>query len=460
MQPSRYSWKLLIDALVFKKKLIAAIGGAVAATFVLVSFVVWTLPTSEPGPPGSMDAQDLPKLNDDSLSIELVAEGLEFPTSMAFLDVGNILVLQKNDGEVRLVSNDQLLVPPVIQIKVANEVERGLLGIAIAKSGDDTNQSAGTDVFLYFTEIVGESEGGSEKLRNRVYKYQYDWEKRILSDPVRILDLPGDPGPFHNGGKITIGPFDGRLYAVIGDTNAGGGMLDNEIGGRQPDDKSVIFRVDRDTGMPLEDNPLTGNRSGYADSKLGRYYAYGIRNGFGMDFDPVSHALWMTENGPETYDEINIVKPGLNSGWHKVTGPIGRTNVTIGSDLVMFEGARYEDPVFSWYTTIGVTELEFLDSNMLGDKYANNIFVGDINNGNLYFFEVNENRTGLRFQDSRLNDLVADPVPDDSPSEISTILFGTGFGRITDLETGPDGMLYVLTYEDGKIYRISKKPSA
>lgn len=64
---------------------------------------------------------------------------------------------------------------------------------------------------------------------------------------------------------------------------------------------------------------------------------------------------------------------------------------------------------------------------MLGDKYANNIFVGDINNGNLYFFEVNENRTGLQFHDTRLNDLVADPVPDDSPSEISTILFGTGF---------------------------------
>ncbi|MGH9991965.1 MAG: PQQ-dependent sugar dehydrogenase [Nitrososphaera sp.] len=410
------------------------------------------------GPQKVNDAQNLPKLNDQSLAMELVAEGLEFPTSMAFLDAHNILVLQKNDGKVRLVSNGQLLDQPVIQVTVTNEVERGLLGIAISNGVRSTNQLPDTDVFLYFTEFAGApADGESDKLRNRVYKYKYDWEKRTLSAPVRILDLPGDPGPFHNGGKIMIGPHDGRLYAVIGDVNAGGGMLDNEIGGRQPDDKSVILRVDRDTGLPLDDNPLTGNKSGDADSKLGRYYAYGIRNGFGMDFDPVLHILWMTENGPDTYDEINIVRPGLNSGWHKVMGPIARTNATIENDLVMFEGAKYGDPVFSWYTTIGVTDLAFVSSEMLGDKYTNNMFVGDINNGNLYFFEVNENRTGLRFHDPRLHDLVAEPVPDDSPSEMSTILFGTGFGGITDIEEGPDGLLYVLSYEDGKIYRISKK---
>jgi aldose sugar dehydrogenase len=141
--------------------------------------------------------------------------------------------------------------------------------------------------------------------------------------------------------------------------------------------------------------------------KLKRYYAYGIRNSFGMDFDPVTGKLWMTENGPENYDEINVVEPGFNSGWHKVMGPISRTNATVG-DLVTLNGSRYADPVFSWYATIGVTDIEFFDSSMLGEKYARNIFLGDINSGNLYFFKVNQGRDGLELNSSGLSDRVAD----------------------------------------------------
>ncbi|MDQ5876886.1 MAG: PQQ-dependent sugar dehydrogenase, partial [Thermoproteota archaeon] len=92
----------------------------------------------------------------------------------------------------------------------------------------------------------------------------------------------------------------------------------------------------------------------------------------------------------------------------------------------------------------------------LGDKYKDDIFVGDINNGNLYFFEVNQDRTGLIFNDPRLLDLVADPVKEGDNSELSSLILGEGFGRITDIETGPDGFLYILTYEDGNIYRITK----
>jgi glucose/arabinose dehydrogenase len=392
-----------------------------------------------------------PMLHDDTLSVELVAEGLDLPTSMHFLDDGTVLVLEKNKGQVRVVLNGKLLEEPAVEVDVATGPEQGLLGIAIwNEKKDDTTSS----VFLYMTE-----KNYQENTRNLVYKYLYDENEKRLENKTVILDLPGEPGPFHNGGKITIGPHDGYIYAVIGDVSAGGGMLDNQIAGKPPDDKSVILRLDRDTGTPLKDNPFfynNNNHTGDGMEKLQSYYAYGIRNSFGMDFDPVTGKLWITENGDDVYDEINIVEPGFNSGWHKIMGPIERSNFTVEKDLMMFDGAKYQDPIFSWYAPVGVTDIEFFNSTKLGDKYDRNLFVGDINYGNLYFFEVNGERTGVTFQDPRLLDLVADPVKEGEDSEVSSLILGEGFGRITDIETGPDGLLYILTYEDGKIYRITK----
>jgi glucose/arabinose dehydrogenase len=387
-----------------------------------------------------------PMLHDDTLSVELVAEGLDLPTSMHFLDDDTVLVLEKNKGQVRVVLDGKLLEEPAVQVEVATGPEQGLLGIAIwNEKKDDT-----TSVFLYMTE-----KNYQKNIRNLVYRYLYDENEKRLENKTVILDLPGEPGPFHNGGKITIGPHDGYIYAVIGDVSAGGGMLDNQIHGRPPNDTSVILRVDRDTGAPIQDNPFYNNYAGDME-KLQRYYAYGIRNSFGMDFDPVTGKLWITENGDDAYDEINIVEPGFNSGWHKIMGPIGRSNMTVQDDLIIFDDAKYQDPVFSWYTPVGLTDIEFFNSTKLGDRYDRNLFVGDINYGNLYFFEVNGDRTGVTFQDPRLLDLVADPVKEEGEgSELSSIILGEGFGRITDIETGPDGFLYVLTYEDGKIYRIT-----
>jgi glucose/arabinose dehydrogenase len=391
--------------------------------------------------------KNTPLLHDAGLDIELVTEGLSYPTSMRFLDDGSILVLQKNDGQVRLVSDGKLAEEPVLQVNVANEVERGLLGIAIWDGGDNDDDNVTTSVFLYLTENDGDG-----KIRNRVYKYVYDENEKTLGNRTLVMDLPGEPGPFHDGGKITIGP-DGNLYAVIGDVNAGGGMLDNQIPGRPPDDKSVVFRVNRDTGMSVEGNPFD-NYAGDME-KLRRYYAYGIRNSFGLDFDPLTGRLWVTENGPDSYDEINVVEPGFNSGWHKVMGPISRTNAT-AADLVSFNGSQYRDPAFSWKSPIGVTDIEFFDSPKLGEKYQNNVFVGDINYGNLYFFKLNKERDGFELgSSSGLADLVADPVGSDILVEASPVIIGERFGRITDIETGPDGYLYVLTYLDGKIYRIT-----
>ena len=368
-----------------------------------------------------------PVINDPSLMAEIVVEELSSPTSMAFMDSNNILVLEKT-GSVRLISNGILQEQPVLNVPVDTESERGLLGIATLE--DDNT------VFLYFTE-------SGETLRNRVYRY--NWNGETLVNPTLILDLPAIPGPNHDGGKLVIGP-DQYLYAIIGDLNHDG-KLQNFLDGPEPDDTGVIFKVNPNDGSAAPNNPFVNS----GDSVLSRYYAYGIRNSFGIAIDPITNMLWDTENGPGEYDEVNLVRPGFNSGWQTVMGPISRSGESI-DDLVSFQGSQYIDPVFSWQIPPAVTDIEFLHSSKLGDKYANNIFVGDYNNGNVYYFEVNEDRTGIIFDASQtdLIDLVAD-----NEEELSTIIFASGFGSITDIETGPDGFLYILSYDDGIIYRIA-----
>ena len=154
-------------------------------------------------------------------------------------------------------------------------------------------------------------------------------------------------------------------------------------------------------------------------------------------------SLWDTENGEDVYDEINLVTPGFNSGWKLVMGPISDSGIS-ESQLVNFPGSKYSDPMLSFKDPIGITDIEFLASDKLGDKYTNNLFVGDINNGNLYFFQMNEGRNGLNLASPGLDDKVVD-----NDQELDSVVLGTGFGGITDIETGPDGYLYVLSYDDG-----------
>lgn len=382
----------------------------------------------------------VPIIKDPNLKVESLVTGLSSPTSMAFLDNNNILVLEK-DGNVRLVSNGHLQQQPVLQVPVDIRSERGLLGIAVMNN-TNANTSNNRTVFLYYTE----PQTGGGDLRNRVYKYE--WNGQTLVNPKLILDLPGLPGPNHDGGKLEIGP-DNYLYAIIGELRHNG-KLQNIKDGSDPDDTGVIFRVDPGDGSPAKDNPFINNEN----TAMHRYYAYGIRNSFGIAFDPVTHNLWETENGEDTYDEINLIKPGFNGGWKVIMGPMARSNGITENDLVNFPGSHYTDPVFSWLKPVAVTAIEFLKSSKLGTDYLNEMFVGDYKNGNLYFFKLNKDRTGIELDNSQqaagLSDLVVD-----NKNELDAIRFASGFNGITDIKTGPDGLLYVLSFGDGNIYRIS-----
>lgn len=394
--------------------------------------------------------------DDNDLRIELFTDGLAKPTSMTFVDNDTILVLEKDTGTVRVINNGTLEKDPVLSVIVDPKAERGLLGIDILKR--NIGQTKIDDyVFIYFTEDMNKNTG-EESVRNRIYRY--NWNGTNLFNPVLLLDLPGEPGPYHNGGKIKIGP-DQQLYVVIGDLTSPSTILQNHVIDRDatPNNTSVILRINPVDGRPSSSNPFQNQAQNNLvhPSNLDYYYAYGIRNSFGISFDPITGNLWDTENGEGKFDEINLVKPGFNSGWYKIMGPVSRNKNFSENDLVMLNNSYYSDPKFSWFKPIGVTDLEFYKSTILGAKFSNNIFIGDINAGDLYFFKMDDNRSGVRIDPltlghTDLSDSVAD-IQDD----LSPVLFARGFsGRITDVETGPDGYLYILTYSDGRMYRIVK----
>jgi glucose/arabinose dehydrogenase len=392
---------------------------------------------------GQRQLLSLPQLNDEALRVEPVIEEEEllFPTSMVFVDNDTLLVTQKNDGDVISITNGTIKSQPAISVEVNNEGFKGLLGIAAMEKPSSSSHTK--FVFLYFTESLG-----GDQTRNRVYRYEWNQENQVLVNGTMILDLPAEPESVHNGGKLEA-DRNGNLYAVIGDLSRDG-QLQNVRQGPAADDTSVIIRIIQN-GSGAADNPFSKS----SNERMQKYYAYGIRNSFGLAIDPISGLLWDTENGPDSYDEMNIVHPGFNSGWNQIMGPISHSSIEqedLEEELMIFDGSKYADPIFSWKDPVGLTDLEFLNSTALGLEYAYNLFVGDINNGNLYYFELNDSRTGIKLDDNDLEDLT-DQVADDE-QQLSGIVFGSGFEEgITDIETGPDGFLYILTF-NGSIYRI------
>ena len=385
-----------------------------------------------------------PQLDDSHLKVEEVAGGLDTPTTMAFLAPNDILVLEKDKGTVQRVVNGKILGEPLLDVNVANSVERCMCGIAISKHDSKTY------VFLYYTEINGkdgEDRQGKEPSANRLYRYELVGNK--LVDPLLLLDLPANPGPRHNGGAIIIGP-DKNLYVPIGDVDGSFKEQDTETvtqnynDGVGPDGRSGILRITQD-GQPAGPGIL-------GDSlPLSLYYAYGIRNSFGLGFDPVTGNLWETENGPGEGDEINLVEPGFNSGWQQVHGLAKSTKGFDPKDLVEFNGkGHYRDPELVWQNTVGPTALLFMTSNKLGSQYVNDMFVGDVHNGRIYHFDLTEDRTHLVLPPELAGKVVKNP----NAAGLDQIIFGEEFGGISDLKIGPDGYLYVVSVGLGKIFKI------
>ncbi|HEY9407902.1 MAG TPA: PQQ-dependent sugar dehydrogenase [Nitrososphaera sp.] len=383
------------------------------------------------------------RINDPMLKAERIIGDLTYNTKIAFLGNNDILVLAMDipNGVVLRMVDGEILPEPLLTVDLGAEPRGCICGIDVQK-----NSSGATNVFLFY--YVKKPDDNSGQAGIYVNKYEFIDDK--LVNPKTIFYVPVIGQSIHNGGGLTIGP-DQNVYFIIGELDGKRTRAQNFIDGPEPDGSSGIIRITSD-GKPLEDNPLAGT------GILRYYYAYGIRNGFGLAFDPVTDKLWDTENGPNYGDELNAVGPGFNSGWSKIEGvwapklpgendpDLARTNITNFED---FDGeGKYSPPEFTWYHPSAPTGLTFLNSEKLGKQYENDLFVGDFNNGNLYRFELNSKRDALI-----LNGSLADKVANDFV-ERDQAIFASGFGGITDVKVSPDGYLYIVSLNQGAIYKI------
>ena len=383
-------------------------------------------------------SKDKSSILDSDFVVREFTIGLSFPTTMAFIE-DDILVLQKNDGQVKLVLPDGTISSnTILDAEVSNYLERGMLGILVKESS----------VYLYYTES---DHDGGEPIANNIYKYK--WTGKTLEEPILIKSLPAyQDAIMHQGGILALGK-DNTVYAIIGDQDnqdlaRGANVLQNQFA--PPDDTGVILPIDPE----------------------GPYYAIGIRNSFGLTVDPITGNLWQTENGPDKFDEVNLVMPKFNSGWNSHSGPISESRIShfivkdpplaniggmIKSHLQIFlssiygmfvlpDNYVYSDPEFSWEKTVSPTALNFVPTSF--GKYENWLFVGDCIGGHIYKFKLNEDRDGFIFDDQSLDDLIFN-----EGDNIEDILFGEGFGCITDIKFN-DGKMYVVSLSSGTIYEI------
>jgi glucose/arabinose dehydrogenase/plastocyanin len=437
-----------------------------------------------------------PIVLDFDFKIEEFVSGLTAPINMEFVGE-DLLVIEKNSGMVKHVKNGKLSDIPVLDVEVSNYGEHGLVGIT----------SVENEVYLFFTESFHD---GGLVLESRVYKYS--WNGNKLVEPILINSFPGFATQYV-GGDMASG-LDGAVYLVTGDSHKMG-LLQNHLknesyrhySDNEPNNKNNhLTIIDSLKELPscvnvsfyhrttnvfshqadqpkFENNPyemnvfnILGNLNSclnaffYENFSDGNWkytssiidvnskddpYAIGIRNSFGLAVDPKTGYLWDTENGPDTYDEINLVSEKFNSGWGKIQGP---SNGETLPSLPNFENYKYSDPEFSWELPVGVTAIEFHESVMF-EKYKNFVFVADSNSGNVYKFKLDDTRTKIIFQSTELQDNVLNIFNDKKNSSgiesSDEILFAKNLGVVTDMKFGPDGALYIISIIEGKIYKIS-----
>ena len=455
--------------------------------FVTVGDVEFTEPSMK------ADFKTLPIVLDSNFKIEEFVSGLFVPVNMQFVG-DDLLVIEKNSGMVRHIKDNVLLDSPVLDVEVSNYGEHGLLGIT----------SVENNVFLFFTEAYHD---GGRALENRVY--QYSWDGSNLVNPVLLKTIPGFEREYVGGEMVS--DLSGNIFAVTGE-NYKIGLLQNtpenesyrhfsSVASTDEKNKRTIshsfnhllscskISFQQYTTNPfgwqseqpdLSENPPETNLFnilGNLDSCLrqfyyenfsnghwedtstiiqiqpkGEYAAIGIRNSFGLAVDPKTGFMWDTENGPDVFDEINLIENKFNSGWSKIQGPSNGKSLPI---IPEYSEYVYSEPEFSWEIPVGVTAIEFPNSNDF-KEYGDFLFVADTNKGIIYKFKLDETRTKFIFESPHLQDRVLNALPDSSGNEpMDEIVFAKNLGLISDMKFGPDGALYVISLMEGKIYKIS-----
>ncbi len=346
---------------------------------------------------------------DYEIRIEVVAEGLEVPWSIDFLDKDHALVTER-PGRLRQLVNGKLRPDPVRGTPpVLNEGQGGLLDVAV-----DPDYAENGWIYLAYSHAI-ERQGGRPVAMTRIVRGKLS--DNTWTDQQVIYEAPHETygtTRHHYGCRIV---FDrkGHLFFGVGDR----GIMAQAQQMDRPNGK--IHRMLRDGSVP-KDNPFTENQDA-----LDTIFAYGIRNPQGMAIHPETDELWETEHGPLGGDEVNVIQAGKNYGWPVISYGRDYDGSTI-TRLVRKEGM--EQPAYYWTPSIAVCSMDFV-TGPLFEKWQNRLLV-----------------TALKYEEVRLLDVADHRVMHDQ-----VILKNAG--RVRDVACAPDGSIYVVLNSPGTVLRLT-----
>ena len=337
--------------------------------------------------------------------------GLNWPIALAFAPDGRIFVAQRSTGSIYIIQNKVFLSPPYYTLpNITLEGERGLLGLAL-------DPDFPTMPYVYAYHTFNDTANGT--VHNQIVRLR--GSGNIGTFDRVILRLPDlSTSSIHNGGVIAFGP-DKKLYAVVGEDGDPAHAQDH----MSPLGK--VLRINRDGTVP-PDNPFVGV-AGWNES----VYTYGHRNMFGLAFHPVTGRAYVTENGPNCNDEINLLIPGQNYGWGPAntcsTPPSAPSNTNQ-------DGPSPVLPIMWWGTTIAPTNAAIYGGPFF-PAFQGDLFMGDYNT---YTF--------------RRVHLV--PPNYDTVATVTPIWVAPNY--ILDVRVGPDGAIWITTVDTIYRYWDSGKP--
>lgn len=356
---------------------------------------------------------DMIETQDYQVNVEILAEGLETPWGVAFIDSDHALITEKS-GRLRVYENGKLASDSIMGIpKVRQGGQGGLLDVNI-----DPDYAKNGWVYLAFSHGVGEPDekgnipGMTKIVRGKIVDNQWQDQQVLFEADHETYRTAG----VHFGSRIVFDP-EGYLFFSIGDR----GAMQHAQDLTKPNGK--VHRINRDGSIPRS-NPFYGRKDAVAS-----IYSYGHRNPQGLAIHPETGQLWDTEHGPLGGDELNLIQLGKNYGW-----PVISYGINYNGDIITDQTAKagMEQPIFYWKPSIAACGLDFYSGNLF-PKWKNQVLAG-----------------ALKFEEVQLLHVEGDRV-----MYAQTLLKNAG--RVRDLTTGPDGAIYVLLNSPGKLIRLSPK---